>query len=193
MLRFVRTQSPVALSDEDLLAHYQRSGETHYLGQLYERYLPMVYGVCLNILRDAHAAEDAVMGIYEELSRKVQAHQIEVFRGWLYTLTRNYCLMELRRKKRMPTDYHPPENLVHYDAITPASEFEIARPSDVERLQLCLQGLPNKQRQSIQQFYFEGKSYQEIAQQLEEDVGKVRSYIQNGRRNLRLCLEKQQS
>ncbi len=190
MLRFFHTKGPDTSSDEELLAQYQRSGEARYLGQLYERYMPMIYGVCLNILRDRHAAEDAVMGIYEELARKAQTHQVEAFRGWLYVMARNYCLMELRRHKRAPTDYHAPENMAHHQAITPPEEFELNGSDERQRLQQCIQSLPEKQRLSIQYFYFEEKSYRDIAQLLVEEVGKIRSYIQNGRRNLRLCLER---
>ncbi|MCS7035056.1 MAG: sigma-70 family RNA polymerase sigma factor [Saprospiraceae bacterium] len=193
MLRFTRTRTHSALSDEELLAHYQRTGEARYLGQLYERYLTMVYGVCLHILRNAHAAEDAVMSIYEELTRKARTHPVETFRGWLYVLARNHCLMELRRQKRAPMDYQAPENLARYEAATPADDFELPHPDDGQRLQECLQNLPEKQRFSIQRFYLEDQSYRDIAQEMGEDVGKIRSYIQNGRRNLRLCMEKKLS
>ncbi|MEZ4891739.1 MAG: sigma-70 family RNA polymerase sigma factor [Saprospiraceae bacterium] len=67
------------------------------LGDLYERYMPMVYGVCLKILKDAGKSEDAVMAIYEELTRKVKVHEVASFRGWLYVLARNHCLMEWRK------------------------------------------------------------------------------------------------
>ncbi len=190
MFRFLRTKAVSASSDEELLAKYRHSGEARYLGQLYERYLPMVYGICLHFLRDAHAAEDAVMGIYEELVRKVPLHRVEVFRGWLYVLARNYCLMELRRKKRAPTDYHPPQDISHYDAAVPAEEFELSPSADSEHLHRCLQRLPEKQRLCLQWFYFEDRSYRAIAEALSEEVGRIRSYIQNGRRNLRLCVEK---
>lgn len=194
MLRFFRTQAHhSATSDEELLAHYRRTGEAHFLGQLYERYMTMVYGVCLNILRDAHAAEDAVIGIYEELVDKAQTHPVSSFRGWLYVVARNYCLMELRRQKRAPTDYHAPEKMVHYDAVTFPDDFELTYPNNAQRLQHCLQALPSKQRFCIQQFYLEDRSYRDIAQEMGEEVGKIRSYIQNGRRNLRLCIEKKQS
>lgn len=193
MLRLTRTQTRSALSDEELLAHYQRTGEARYLGQLYERYMTMVYGICLNLLRDVHAAEDAVMGIYEELTHKARMHEVSAFRGWLYVLARNYCLMELRRHKRAPTDYHAPETLARYDATTPADDFELTHPDNIQRLQQCLQTLPEKQRFSLQRFYLEDQSYRDIAQEIGEDVGKIRSYIQNGRRNLRLCMEKRQS
>ena len=185
MLKFLR-RAPVHLSDEQLLEKYVSGGETQYLGQLYERYMPMVYGVCLKILKDTGQAEDAVMGIYEELTRKVKEHEIESFRGWLYVLARNYCLMEWRKNNRRPTDLY--DDMSRHDVAEQSIEYEL--PKNGAPLEKCLDELTSLQRKSVQWFYFEERSYKEIADLIAEDVGKVRSYIQNGRRNLRLCLEK---
>jgi RNA polymerase sigma-70 factor, ECF subfamily len=189
MLRLNATKTVVELSDEALLTAYLQTGDTARLGQLYERYIPMVFGVCLKIFRDPQLAEDAVMGIYEELNKKINDHEIAHFRGWLYVLARNYCLMELRRQKRRPTDLHAPEQMERYDAVEEAPEFEL--PTDQpSALSHCLEALQQLQQECIKWFYFDDKSYKEIAELIEEEVGKVRSYIQNGRRNLRLCMEK---
>ncbi len=189
MRTIFRSDSPEQWTDEALLARYQASGEPRYLGLLYERYMPMVYGVCLKILRDPGRSEDAVMGIYEELVRKAREHQVESFRGWLYVLARNHCLMEWRKNQRRPTDYHAPENMVFFDAVE--SPFEVELPAQNPKpLEKCLDELPQHQKQSVTMFYYEDKSYKEIATLLAEEIGKVRSYIQNGRRNLKICLEK---
>ena len=186
MLKFLRPRAPEHLTDEQLLEKYVSGGETRYLGQLYERYMPMVYGVCLKILKDAGEAEDAVMAIYEELTRKVREHQIESFRGWLYVLARNHCLMEWRKNQRRPTDLH--DDMSRHDAVEQSFEYEL--PKNGTALEKCLGELTAPQRKSVEWFYFEEKSYKEIADLIAEDVGKIRSYIQNGRRNLKICLEK---
>ncbi len=188
MLTFRRPNPSESLTDEQLLAEYLRQGSTQSLGRLYERYMPMVYGVCLKILKDPGLSEDAVMAIYEELTRKLREHEVESFRGWLYVLARNHCLMEWRKRHRRPTDLHPPEDMSRYDAVEAA--FEVEFPTGGTPLEKCLDTLPELQRQSVQWFYYEDKSYKDIADLLVEEVGKVRSYIQNGRRNLRICLEK---
>lgn len=189
MIKFHRTKAPEHLADEELLKLYVSGGDTRHLGLLYERYMPMVYGVCLKILKDAGKSEDAVMAIYEELVRKTKEHQIESFRGWLYVLARNHCLMEWRKNHRRPTDFHAPEDMVYYDAIEPV--FEVELPRDRTPLAKCLDELPQHQRKSVELFYYEDLSYKEIAGLVSEEIGKVRSYIQNGRRNLKICLEKQ--
>ncbi|HMX41660.1 MAG TPA: sigma-70 family RNA polymerase sigma factor [Saprospiraceae bacterium] len=188
MLKFLRPSSPAPQTDEQLLADYLRSGDARHLGALYERYMPMVYGVCLNILKDKGKAEDAVMGIYEELTRKLPAHEVGAFRGWLYVLARNYCLMEWRKNQRRPTDLHAPEDMSRYDALEEAFEVEVH--SSAEPLKRCLEALGELQRRSVEMFYFEEKSYKDIAALLREEVGKIRSHIQNGRRNLRICMDK---
>lgn len=188
MLRFLRPNISESLSDEQLLADYvEGEGAARSLGLLYERYMPMVYGVCLQILKDPGKAEDAVMGIYEELTRKAKEHKIESFRGWLYVLARNYCLMEWRKNKRRPTDHHAPEDMARYDAVEPVFDYELPQgPSALER---CLAELSEQQRACVTWFYYEDKSYKEIADMMSEELGKVRSYIQNGKRNLRICME----
>lgn len=188
MLKFFRPNTREHLSDEQLLAQYVRNGDSSALGQLYERYMPMVYGVCLKVLKDPGKAEDAVMGIYESLTKKVKEHEISAFRGWLYVLARNYCLMEWRKEQRRPTDHHAPEDMVHHEAVEMPFSYEL--PQESAPLEKCLNQLTEVQRNSVQWFYYEDKSYKEISELITEDVGKVRSYIQNGRRNLRLCLEK---
>lgn len=187
MLKFRRSVAPEHWTDEQLLEKYLSGSESQYLGQLYERYMPMVYGVCLKILRDPGKSEDAVMNIYEELSRKVKEHEIGSFRGWLYVLARNHCLMEWRKTNRRPTDLH--EDMTRYDAVEQAEHYELPQNNGTA-LEKCMDGLPKLQQDSVRWFYYEDKSYKEIADLIAEDVGKVRSFIQNGRRNLKLCLEK---
>lgn len=189
MLKYLRPNASEHRSDEQLLADYVGgSGSARSLGLLYERYMPMVYGVCLKILKDAGKAEDAVMAIYEDVAKKVKEHEIGSFRGWLYVLARNYCLMEWRKAQRRPTDHHAPEDMVFYDAIEPVFEYEL--PVGTSALEKCLATLTEMQRTCVTWFYYEDKSYKEIADMLTEELGKVRSHIQNGKRNLRICLDK---
>lgn len=189
MLRFLRPNSSEQLSDEQLLDRYVRQDDKEALGKLFERYMPMVYGVCLKILKDPGKAEDAVMGVYESLNRKVKEHEISAFRGWLYVLARNYCLMEWRKAQRQPTDHYAPEDMSKHDAVVAPTDYEL--PQESAPLEKCLEQLSSIQRNTVQWFYYEEKSYKEISELIAEDVGKVRSYIQNGRRNLKICLEKQ--
>ncbi|MEZ4920167.1 MAG: sigma-70 family RNA polymerase sigma factor [Saprospiraceae bacterium] len=190
MFKRFRKDAANELADEALLAKYQESGDLQHLGQLYERYMSMVFGVCLKLMRDHGKAEDAVMIIFESIIEKARTHEIANFRPWLYVTARNHCLMEFRKNNRRPTDLHEPDQMARFDSVDP--EFDIELPDTNETaLNKCLEGLAALQRKCVQLFYFENKSYKEIALMLEEELGQVRSFIQNGRRNLKLCLEKQ--
>ncbi|MFZ4634760.1 MAG: RNA polymerase sigma factor [Saprospiraceae bacterium] len=188
MLRSNPNKVHQTLSDEALLDAYVRHGSATHLGILYERYMPMVYGVCLKVLKKPDLAEDAVMNIYEELTYKVREHRIESFRGWLYVLARNHSLMQWRKNQRHPTDSVAPDDMHRFDAVEAA--FEVELPDDKRPLEKCLAELNDWQRRCVQLFYYENQSYKTIADLLQEELGQVRSHIQNGRRNLKLCLEK---
>lgn len=186
MLRLFRSHTTEP-SDEILLRQYLHSGHAQDLGRLYERYIPMVYGVCLKVLRDPQKAEDAVMGVYEEVVRKLKTNEVEQFRGWLYVLARNFCLMEWRKEQRKPVTLVSNDDMHRIDAAEEAFEYEL--PQKGLPLQECLDKLNQLQRECVQLFYYSDKSYKEIADLLNEEIGKVRSFIQNGKRNLKICLE----
>jgi RNA polymerase sigma-70 factor (ECF subfamily) len=192
MLKFFR-QNIAAKSDEALLQAYQDAGDLEILGLLYERYVELVYGVCLKYFKDSSKAEDAVMNIFEVLVEKAKTQDIRQFRPWLHVVAKNHCLMQLRKKNLT----------VPYDDLTPAAQAKIVQSADglhplddfdvdgrEMALKDCLQLLPPQQKNCVEQFYFQDKSYKEIADLTGEELGLVRSYIQNGRRNLRICMEK---
>jgi len=186
MLRIFSNRS--GLSDEALLTRYRGTGDLELLGQLYARYVELVYGVCLKYLQNEPAAEDAVMAIFEELVRKAREHDIKHFRGWLYVLAKNHCLMQLRQEKRNPTINYEPDRMHSIEPRHHTMETAADNGRE-EHLKQCMEQLSEAQQRCIALFYYEGHSYKEIAELLPERLGKVRSHIQNGRRNLRLCIE----
>ncbi len=175
-------------TDEELLRAYQREGRQEALGDLYDRYVELVYGVGLKYLMDSGRAEDAVIGIYESLVEKLRTHRVDHFRSWLYVVARNYCLMELRREKRVPLIDTDPAVMHSFDLPHPDNEHS-ENEALLEALEHCLRQLAEKQGRCVRMFYFEEKSYKEIAETLALEVGSVRSHIQNGRRNLRICMD----
>ena len=167
---------------------FKRSGDQDVLATLYLRYSDLVYGTCLKYLKDAESAKDAVMNIYQELLTKLQKHEVENFKGWLYVLSKNHCLMYLRSAKKMYTvefdqSVMQSEDFGHLDAV-------IEKEKDFIKLAECLETLNDVQKQSIKLFYLDNKCYNEIAEQTGMEWNKVRSLIQNGRRNLKNCMEK---
>jgi RNA polymerase sigma factor (sigma-70 family) len=156
-MRFFRSKKAENVTDEALLAQFRASGNSEDLGELYGRYLEMVFGVCLKIFKDRGRAEDAVMSIFEELLTKAKVHEIESFRGWLYVLARNYCLQELRKSARKPTNLLGPEDMARFDGADDSFDFDL--PNAQTDLQKCLETLNEQQKSCVLAFYFEEKSY----------------------------------
>ena len=191
-MRFLKNISTGNRTDEELAAAYQRTGDTLLVSQLLQRYMDYLYGVCLKYLEDPEAARDAVMDIYSVLCEKLSAHSVTHFRGWLHVLARNHCLMQLRKGRRIHfTEYEPGDVMQNGVLLHPESDW-LERETQLGRLEDCLGLLVAEQKTSITLFYLEKKCYQEIAAITGFEWNKVRSYIQNGRRNLRQCMENKQ-
>jgi RNA polymerase sigma-70 factor (ECF subfamily) len=156
------------------------------LGVLFERYSSMVFGVCMKYLSDPMESEDATMSVFEVLTVKLKTHEVGAFRGWLYVVTKNHCLQILRARRTTLTEDLDPSNVQSDEPLHLPESSETWKENG---LRTCLDELSQAQKQSIEHFYFESRSYEEIAAQMAVDREQVRSYIQNGRRNLRKCME----
>lgn len=189
MLRFFKNKAE--LSDEDLVQLYQKSEDLEVLGKLYGRYMELVYGVCLKYFKNSNDSEDAVMSIFEELVVKVKKYEILKFRSWLHVFAKNYCLMRLRKSNKSVLNIHfDPEFMQSLDISHPIDDDYILETTiKEEALNKCISQLPEQQKVCIQLFYYQGKSYKEIAEIKSENLSKVRSNIQNGKRNLKKCME----
>lgn len=150
--------------------------------------MELVYGVCLKYLKEPEDAKDCVLNIFEELVSKLKKHDVDNFKGWLYQVTKNHCLMRLRKYKIMPVNidmsFMQSEENVHLDD-------ELEKEENFKQMQYCLGQLNDEQKRVIELFYLNDKCYKEIAELTTIEINKVRSYIQNGRRNLKICMETQ--
>lgn len=192
MLRQLNPKSapPADVPDADLLARFQRSGEGDDLLPLYQRHAGLIYALGLRYLGSAQRAEDAGMEIWSILLNKLPKHEVSNFRSWLQTTVRNHCLMQLRKEKRDPLKQSG-EDIMQSDRLLHLSdESNQNHHPDTRPLHHCMKQLKEEQRRCINLFYLrEGESYQTIAEELNLTVGRVRSHLQNGRRNLKRCLE----
>jgi RNA polymerase sigma-70 factor (ECF subfamily) len=180
-------------SDGELLTEFKSGGDLEILGELYSRYVHLVYGVCLKYLKDREEAKDGVMQIFEKLIIEIPKHNIENFRSWLHVVTKNYCLMQLRSGKSEKEKFSEWLNdpSVFMETVTdlhPLDEDEDSKSVD-SALEDCIERLKDVQRMCIRQFYFENRCYNEISVNLGLDEKKVKSHLQNGKRNLKICLE----
>lgn len=159
------------------------------LSLLYQRYMDLLYGVCLKYLEDTDAAKDAVIDIFEELVTKLHKHEITNFKAWVYQLAKNHCLMKLRAGKKFIKSQTDPELMQNAEILHLNGELE--KEDNFRRLEYCLGQLPDEQKKVVELFYLQEKCYNDIAAATGIEWNKVRSYIQNGRRNLKICMEKQ--
>ncbi len=180
-----KSQSP---DDAELVALYQKSGDLDILGNLYNRYMHLVYGVCLSYFKDEEQSKDAVMQIFEELVTKLRIHQVQNFKSWLHVLTRNHCLMALRKQNRNPL-VPMDENFVEKDDFVHL-DIDDTKETRLTIMEKCMETLSEEQRKSVDLFYLQEKCYKEVAEITGYDMLKVKSYIQNGKRNLKICIEK---
>lgn len=176
-------------TDSDLLELYKQSGKTDYFGRLYDRYIPLVYGLCLKYLQNEDEAQDAVMQLFEELVSKVLKHDIQTFRTWLYSVSKNHCMQILRdRERNLQVEFQP--DFMESDDILSLLDEEEDNSERIRALQHCMEKLPEQQRVAIVRFFSEGLSYADIVDATGFPLTKVKSYIQNGKRNLKICIEK---
>jgi RNA polymerase sigma factor (sigma-70 family) len=189
---FKRLTSHVAPDDTSLLRSYASTGDLAYLGDLYDRYTHLVYGVCLKYLKDKEASKDAVMQIFEKLVVSLRETEVREFKGWLYMVVKNHCLMQLRaQQKHIRKSLDPLHENGHANSAT--AEVLMMEEVSVDHWPLIEKGLhtlPEEQQQCIRLFYLEQKSYQEVAEMTGYKLKKVKSYLQNGKRNLKIFVEK---
>ena len=192
-LKFIKNNHKTATAPDDLacIADYKRSGDLETLGILYNRYMHLVFGVCLNYLKDEEESRDAVMQIFEELVVKLRVHEVHNFKSWLHVLTRNHCLMVLRKKSRNTTVSLEEALVENADFVH--LDVDDARETKLSVMEACMQTLTEQQRISVDLFYLQEKCYKEIVEITGYDMNSVKSYIQNGKRNLKICIEKNTS
>jgi len=152
------------------------------------RYTDLVFGVCLKYLKERESSKDAVMSIYQELVNKLQTHTVDNFKSWLYVVARNYCLMQLRKEKRtviveFQPEFMQSEDFSHLDDV-------LEKEKEFQKLGKCIGALNEEQKNIIQLFYLEGKCYNEIVSLTGLEWNRIRSLVQNGRRNLKICMDK---
>lgn len=182
------------ITDQELIERFRKQKDKDALGNLYLRYMELVYGVCMKYLGQAEAAQDAVMDIYELLNRKLPNHEVANFGAWLYMVSKNHCLQDLRKKNNVLTvSLDDPHMQNGADAHQEDEFYDLDDNPDIaDLLHDCITRLPDHQAMCVRRFYFEKLSYADISTHSGMTLDQVRSHIQNGRRNLKKCLENKQ-
>jgi RNA polymerase sigma-70 factor (ECF subfamily) len=182
-------------SDENLVVNYQNTKNNLVVGELFKRHSLMCFTVCVKYLKDEDAAHDATMNIFEKLFTDLQKHQITNFKSWLHTVCKNHCLILLRKPNVLVSineDEEENENLfMQLSNILNHEDDKQEKEEKLQAVENAILGLKDKQKQCIELFYLKQKSYVEIAAITGYTENEVKSYIQNGKRNLKIILEQQ--
>ena len=183
-MRFLRSKKTLQMDDAAVIAAYRSTSDSVYLGVLFDRYCHLVFAVSMNYLKNEDDSKDAVLRIFEKLSEDLKKYEIRNFSTWLYSITKNDCLKQLREKKfSVPLDG---------ELYALATEEDISDPDLTDQmlshLSEALAFLNEPQGTCVKLFYLEEKSYKEIEAITGYSYDKVKSYIQNGKRNLKIYL-----
>lgn len=183
------------LPDLELIERYRHSHDNVYVGILYKRYAHLVLGTCFNYLKNESKAQDALSGIFELLMVELKKHQIQNFKSWLYTLSKNYCLQELRKSKNLQGKESAYENFLKENMETDAFLHPIndkaAKEKLYNNLERALITLKYNQQVCLKKFYFENKSYADINKETGFSLKEIKSNIQNGKRNLLIKMKEE--
>lgn len=183
------------LSDEELINQFKQYGNKNIFAELFKKHVKVVYGTCLFYLQDKDDAQDATMQLFEKLMIEVKNRDILNFKGWLSFVVRNHCISIIRKNKSNQKNI---KSYYEFEYVAPNIETEekINAVDDEQMIELMTESLfqlKDKQRICIDLFYLKNKSYQEIATETNFSINEIKSYIQNGKRNLKLLIEEKNS
>ena len=176
------------LSDAELITEYKKTSDKLFVGELYKRYSHLVLGMCINYFRDKHEANDAVLSIFEKLFVDLKKHEVNCFKAWLILIVKNYCMNVINIKNRQinrQIEYHYEVNL-----SSEQSEKEELEEEDkqLKKLEKALHELNDFQKKCIEMHYYNKMSYKQIVATTGYSMKAVKSYLQNGKRKLKLLL-----
>ncbi len=190
----IRNIEPVQdLTDEELVAKFASTQKQVYFEELYKRYIHLSYGVCLKMMKNEADSRDVVADVFKTLYLKLPTANVQSFKAYVYAVSRNECIAKLRRRKSEMkkqeewqktevghTEFMENEGLLALDKVGPSKE---------KLVEDAVANLGDEQRTCIRLFFYDNKSYKDIASQTGYSEKQVKSFLQNGKRNLRIALE----
>jgi RNA polymerase sigma-70 factor (ECF subfamily) len=175
------------ITDQELLEYYYADNNQEWIGILLQRYTLLLLGVCMKYLKDETEAKDCVQQIFLKVLTELPKYKIEYFKSWLYMVAKNHCLMRLRDKGAKSVKELTDQNLAENE--TDKQEL-LQNEQTYDLLEEAIRELSEEQKVCVNLFYLQKKSYQQIVEQTGFNMMQVKSYIQNGKRNLKIILER---
>ncbi len=189
---FLKRKNFPKLSDDELITHYKLHEDKECVGELYKRYTGFTFSICIKYHKNSDKAREATLEIFEELLDKLLKHEIKNFKSWLHTVARNHCLLSFRSKKheeqfidnykKYQNDFMEQDKVLYPDYV--------AKEENYNELEKCINELKGEQKKCIVLFYLQSKSYVEVADITGYTMKEVKSYLQNGKRNLKILMTK---
>lgn len=177
------------ISDQELLEKFYSDHDNTWIGILLQRYTLLLLGVCMKYLRNEEEAKDAVQQIFLKTITELHKYKVDYFKSWLYMVTKNHCLMKIRENHgKLYTEINESNLMVVEEDGSKQLQFE--KEKNLQRMSDSLDALNAEQKQCVTLFYLEKKTYQEIAGETGYTMMQVKSHIQNGKRNLKILMEK---
>jgi len=179
------------IDDQELLQRFNTDRDNEWLGILLQRYTMLLLGVCMKYLKNEEEAKDAVQQVFLKAINELQKYKVDYFKSWIYMVAKNHCLMKLRDKGKYTFEIN--EQLMATPDETTDKNNYIEKDKVLTSMAEALLQLNKEQQLCVTLFYLEKKSYQEITAQTQFSLMQVKSHIQNGKRNLKLLMEKRNS
>jgi RNA polymerase sigma-70 factor (ECF subfamily) len=170
-------------SDQELVDRYKQSGETWFVGELFQRYTPLISALSWKYLKDPTETEDALMEVFEIIVKDLKQYEVNNFKTWLYSVTKHHCLKKIRKMQPQPVDAEQALKYIPDDNDPQSDPHRLE--TQLEQLKGAIENLTREQRQCIELFYLEEKSYKEVSSLTGYSLKEVKSYLQNGKRNLK--------
>lgn len=175
------------ISDNELLERFYAEKDNDYLGALLQRYTLLLFGVCMKYLKNEEEAKDAVQQVFLKVITELQKYKVDYFKSWLYMVAKNHCLMKLRNKNER-NSYELKEETLFDEMDLKTNRYE--KDQLLNYMEEGLEELNEPQKSCLTLFYFQKKSYREISEETGFSIPQIKSYIQNGKRNLKQFVEK---
>lgn len=176
------------INDQQLLGYFKADKNNNWLGILLQRYTLLLFGVCMKYLKNEEEAKDAVQQIFLKAITELHKYEVEYIKAWLYMVAKNHCLMKLRDMPGRIVDLK--EQMIITNDEDYSLQVHLQKDKQLELMNQCLEELNAEQKQCVTLFYLEKKTYQDIADETGYSLLQVKSFIQNGKRNLKILLEK---
>ncbi len=178
------------IDDNQLLQNFYADKNNQWLGILLQRYTLLLLGVCMKYLKNEEEAKDAVQQVFLKTITELHKYKVDYFKSWVYMVAKNHCLMKLRNKGRHSVEIN--EQLLSAPEETETIGSHLQKEQTLNDMEWALSRLNAEQRLCVTLFYLQKKTYQQVSDETGFSLLQVKSYIQNGKRNLKIMLERRQ-